>query len=438
MYRTHGQLTKECQAKSIPLDPSVKYTRHDLTMLLATWTVKHREVNGQHVSWGLKQRLAIQSPMLCFNYKHLHDHEQAAVMASDRWIAEPKWNGNRSLVFYHPDEGLEFFSRNVSVEDYLPVSYTDTVLLVHNNKVLKPGDFKGVWAKSFILDTEVVVDNPNIDTTLFNTHGVVTGSELNAVSAIMALNPASSHELQMTQAPLQFRIFDIIDYDEKGIWRAPLHRRKVYLEKLFEEGKLGDITPFKLSEYVSGSTKLEFFNKIVSNGGEGVVLKNLDQPYVPTTSRSRKTQVKMKRTVGFAAAAEGSTSLMDLDMGTDIDAYVIGYVEAKEDRGWAHLIGALKMGVLLEEEDGTQTEHWLCSISGIPMALREAMSEPGEHRPRLKDEYLGKVLAVDGQSISARSLRFAHAIANWEIGFRADKSQQDCTMRREFLLRNVM
>lgn len=427
MYRTLKALEKECKDKNLPI-PLIKYTRQDLVDILAQESLRLI----QNPSWALLQRLKIVSPMLCFQFKNLHQHEQKRIMDSTDWIAEKKQNGNRQIIFYHPEEGFHFFSRNVSVEDYLPVCYTENVLLIKDNKVSTPESFKGLFKRSFILDSEVVVENPNIDTALYSTHGVVTGSELNAVSAIMALNPVASKKIQMEQAPLKFMVFDILHFDGEDVQNRPLRIRRKLLEEIVS--KLNTILPLHISEYVIGEAKQEFFNQIIKEGGEGVVLKNLNSTYISTTSRSRTTQVKLKRS--FANTVKDSA---DLNPASDFDVFITGFVPSKEDKGWSHLIGALECSVILRRSDGSEKEHHICSISGIPMELREKMTiKDKDGKPTLNPEYLNRVITVDGQSVTSRSLRLAHATCEWSRGFRTDKTYLDCIIDELVLLENVM
>jgi ATP-dependent DNA ligase len=167
---------------------------------------------------------------------------------------------------YHPDEGFAFYSRNISVQDYLPVCYTSQVLLIKDNKVRTPQSFKGKYARSFVLDAEVIVENKEIDTTFAKSTGVVTGSELNAVSAILSINTEASHKIQMEQAPLKFKIFDIMHYDGKDITNLSLRTRKQAQGKIMEI--LTKELPFEES-VGEIENKKDFYEEILKAGGEG-------------------------------------------------------------------------------------------------------------------------------------------------------------------------
>ena len=121
-------------------------------------------------------------------------------------------------------------------------------------------------------------------------------------------------------------------------------------------------------------------------------------------------------------------------LGDEIDAYVIGYTNGDE---WDKqgCIAGLKLAVKLRKGGkGSQLkEHWIATVSGIPDDIRYALSEQTISGPSLREEFYGKVLSIDGQDISARNKRIAHARANWQIGFREDKSPSMCIMDEEFI-----
>jgi hypothetical protein len=74
------------------------------------------------------------------------------------------------------------------------------------------------------------------------------------------------------------------------------------------------------------------------------------------------------------------------------------------------------------------------------MELRKEMSEKDVNgNPALKPEWYGKVLTVDGQSISSRNLRFSHCIvSDWKGTWRPDKTKHDCILEKAILLNQVM
>lgn len=423
LQRTLAELLRDCQKRGIEVDPTVKYGRRELVAKLAAQSIQMRG-GMEKQSWGFQMRMKMESPMLCFAYKHLKPQEQENLNKSSRWIVEKKYDGCRLIACYHPNEGFTFWGRNISVDDYLPVEYTGTLLLIKDGGVRNPGEFKGVWAQAFMIDTEVLCDNKNLDTTLFSQKGVVTGTELNAVSAILAMNEVDSHQMQMTQAPLRLEAFDIMYFDKSGLTKSKLELRKKVLNPLIIQ--IGKHAPITESAWTSEG-KEDFYKKITEAGGEGIIYKNLDMPYLITESRPRTTQVKRKRSVAES-------------MGGDIDAFVCGFVASDESKSWGELVGALKMAVFLKNGD-SEKEHWIASISSMPLAMRQQMTEKGpDGKAQLKKEYYGRVLTINGQDISSRkeTLRFMHSTADWNRGFRVDKTKFECVMEEEFLHSQVL
>lgn len=424
MQRTHAELISECQSRGIPLDSAkleVKgrkgYGRKDLVHLLGQYHLKKDHPNP---SWGLLRRLEVESPMLCFPFWHLTPEQKKMVMESPDYIAERKWDGCRIWLTYHPEEGFGCFSRNISVEDYLPVDYTEKVLFLKDGVFLKASDFKGVFKVPFIVDTEILCNVKNLDTTLFSAKGVVTGTELNAVTALLALNTEASHHIQRTQAPLFFKVFDV---PYLATWRVDqsLRARKDLLTRMIPI--LESRGPFSESTFVTAN-KQEFYDQVVAEGGEGIVLKNLSEKYITTDSRPRDVQIKRKVSVGE-------------EKGADVDAFVIGFVESNQEKGWKDYIGAFKLGVFLRGADGAETEHWVATVSSMPLELRKEATLLVDGKPTLNPDFMGRVLVINGQDVSPKALRFMHATVNWKIGFRSDKSKHECVMDQSFLLSQI-
>jgi len=418
VQRTSAQLKKECRIRGIIIPD--KITRKAMIKLLMDYHFKKID----SPSWGRIKRNELESPMLCFSFKHLKEKEKHALLNSPDYIAEKKEDGVRMLPFYHPDEGFTFFSRNISVVDFQPIEYTDKILLIKDGVITTPGQWKGVFKKSFILDGECFVKKSSIDTTVFRKYGTVCETALDAVTAILSINAKDSHEIQKTQCQLFFKEWDILEVGETPVWRNDLHFRKKVLNKVVRGG-LEKQLPFSQSEVITTGKK-KYFDQLVAGGCEGIVLKNLYKPYVRTDSRRRDTQVKLKRS-------------MNESLGSDLDAFISGFVPATEGKEWSDLglIGSLKMSVLIK--GSKNKEHHICSISSVPLDLRKEMSMLDDNgNPCLKEEYYNRVLIVNGQDISGKSKRIMHAEADWIRGFRTDKTYLDCVLSEDVLKKLVL
>ena len=314
----------------------------------------------------------------------------------------------------------------VSVETYLPIEYTDKVLLIsEGGKVVTPKSTTGMYKTPMIFDSEVIVENAEIDTSLYRKTGTQTFSELNAVTAILAIDAPESKEIQKTQAPLSFILFDCLVFKGENICKQPLSKRRLALEYALDVFNKTSELPFRLSPWVLGKDKQAFYEDIVAKGGEGVVLKRLDSPYIDTTSRKRDGMVKLKRS-------------MSETIKEDLDAYIIGYLPADRDKSWSLLVGALKMAVSLKDDTGMEAEHWVATISAMPMSMREQITEIGyDGLPRLKEKYYGKVLTINGQSMSSKNLRLNMLLLIGLSAFEKIKGLWIALRSVKFLERNV-
>ncbi len=427
MNKTLQELRDECLYRGLSLSPTQKYQRKDYVNLLA-----EQSLHSMDISWGLEKRLTLESPMLCFPFKNMRPEQQDECLNSPNWVAEEKFNGCRMVITYHKEEGLKFFGRSVSVEDYLPIDYTEKILLKTDTLTLlprgfmRPEDFLWKDGPAFVIDAEVVLTpGATIDTSIYRkARGQEIFSELNACVAILSLDTDVSHQVQRIQASLEFRAFDLMYIDEENWMPQQLLKRKIRLRKLIEE--LSKAIPITLSK-LTISDKEAFFKETVQRGGEGIVLKNLAMSYVPTTSRRRDTQVKLKRSMG----------LVNIE---DIDAYVIGSVKATEGKAWEDYIGGLRFAVRLRSQDGTEVEHEIATVTGIPLEKRKAMTvELKGEGPVINPGWLGTVFTINGQSITSRNKKLAHAMIDWSNEpYRPDKNPDDCVMDEGFLLSQIM
>jgi len=371
------------------------------------------------LSWGMQQRLGIKCPALCSDYKDMKPQKQEECMTSKDWIAEKKLNGVRMLMTYCPEEGFQFFSRNLSVTNFLPVEYTDTILIEHHGELKEAKEFRGIFLSAFVVDTEACCDVVEIDTTRYRKkRGTVTNSQLNAATTILSTEPEMSHKIQREQCALSLVVFDCLLWNGLDVQKEKLldrmRMRQDVVRNLTEEGVTIEEVEWKAGELQ------KFYDELIANGEEGVVLKNINLPYCSTGSRSESGFVKRKRTVSEA-------------YGADIDAYITGVSVSNKDNKFAHLIGAVDMSVMLQRQDGSEEEVIIASVGAMPLKIREQLTIMVEGKPALNPIYLRKVLTIDGQDISPKAKRFRHARADWDRGFRDDKTYLDCEISEEFL-----
>lgn len=389
------------------------YSKEDYVKALQAYYLRSKDTESLKT---LSLMLKIDSPMLCQQFKVLKPEEQKEALDIDNndWIAEEKLDGNRMLLMWIGGK-FDAFSRNISVEDFLPVSYGDKILLDGVDLTQVHHDF--------IIDCEVISTNPNISTVL-GKKGLVTETQLQATSAILALNCEQSLEIQR-EDPLMFRTFDILYLD--GIWltdkplieRLRLHRP--LLRMLQTTGLLID----KPASVRAGKRK--FFEDIISKGGEGVVLKRLSAVYNTHGNRQRDGWVKVKRSMSLMAERNG--------LDDTLDCFITGFDLGSEKNGFAGLIGSLTFSCWLRSSDGSLHKHELARVANIPLEMRKAMTVTGlDGSPCLDSKWYGKVAAVDGATVSARAYRLQHPRL---ICWRPDKGMSECIIDEEFIKSQV-
>lgn len=305
-------------------------------------------------------------------------------------------HNSRSILIYDAERHeFDFFSRHNSVSDFLPISYKDTIL-VH-------GNYRG--DTSFVLDCEVISTNANVTTKKTCT------SQLNSTSAILALDPVQSREIQKNN-PLLFVVFDCL-YNGVDIRSLPWKDRHVHAEKLAkalsDAGFMCKINPYVLEN------KKEFYESIIKQGGEGIVLKRTDAPYSSTTSRTDD-MVKLKRTVAC-------------DLASDIDAWVSGFTEATKGKSNENYIGGLIFSCKVKLKNGETVIREIGRVAGIPQDLRVEMTDyDANGNPKLKQSYYGRVATISGQDISGVNKRLTHCVLK---AWRYDKDPSGCEVLSE-------
>jgi len=371
------------------------------------------------LSWGMQRRLEIECPMLCANYKDMKPAEQTDCMESEDWLCDKKINGVRMIQTYHPDEGFKFFTRNLSVIDWMPSEYTDKVLINHCGELKAGPEFIGEWRQPFILDTEICCDNPVVDTTVYRKKGgTVTNSVLNAVNTTLSIEPDISHKIQKEQAQLISVAFDCTFFEGRDMRNKTLHVRKNALSHLYGMLSAEGIA-IRTVEFTYRN-KEEFYKSVIAEGGEGIVLKKTNATYCSTGKRDKVGFVKRKRTVSES-------------LGDDIDAYIVGSHPGTPGTKNEHLVGAVDLAVMLQKEDGSEEEFGIATVGAMSDEMRKTLTIYEDGKPVLNPAYLGKVLTIDGQDISPKARRFKHARADWDRGFRDDKNSTDCTLEEEFI-----
>lgn len=423
-----AELETLCRVQGIQLNPNIKYTKEMLVNLLGQKSLEKGIVQN---SWGLEQRRAMKNPMICQWFKRLKDDHKKIIMADDNnYVAERKWNGARICVFYHPDWGFQFFSRHTSDIHFLPIEY-DNLLINTGNDFLQGKEFIGRYKFPFIIDTEVITTNKELDLSILprNAHKLfgsevrsdfIIKSELNSACAILQYNNDDSFLLQK-QNPMIFQVFDIMMINGKYLYNTPLYERLKILNELLKY-----LPPcFKPCELVRVK-KMDYFENIVTNeNAEGIVIKNLDSIYNTAGTRHADKWVKLKRS-------------MDMCCTSDIDAFVTGFTPGVIGTRNEGYVGSIEFSVYLMDKNGLTRPHVIANISGFSDEFRRLISTRDQYgNVAMKDEMYNKVFAINGHTVSSVNWRFNHAVLVSEYP-RMDKNYYQCDLPEEVLRKAIL
>ena len=388
-----------------------KLRKDDYVRALRTHFLLEKYGSMDNIPWSMKFMLSIECLQLCRRIQTLKESDQQKVWESDDWIAEEKLDGNRMAILWDADEKqFHFFSRNNSMVDYLPQDYKDTIYITADN-------FD--YDKNFVLDTEVISTSPNIET---NDTQCLT--QLQSTSALLALNPDDSIAIQRND-PLKFIVFDCLYHDESYMDKPWIERHKqteLLCNKLKEYNFNCELNPVIENTEYNKNKKREFFDELIDNQKEGIVLKNKYAKYHATSSRTIDC-VKVKRST--------SDSLTN-----DIDAFITDYVVGNDDTRNENMVVGFVFSVRLEKEDGTIVNHKIAVCSNISDCIKEDATVIDDNgNASLNNDYYFRVATLKGQNISARNMRLTHAVIDT---WRLDKSADGCEILKESELKRLV
>ena len=398
--RRMDYLKADCELKGISITPSGKrIMKDDYVKALREWHITKKYGSIDNIPWSMKFMLSIECPQLCKRIKDLKSDQQELVWNSHDWIAEEKVDGVRMVLLWDATEKkFHFYSRNNSVTDYLPQDYADTIFVTAKN-------FD--YPDNFVLDSEIISSNSCLET---NTHCL---TQLQSTAALLNLNSEDSKTIQK-KYPLKFVVFDCL-YDSSSlideIWEVRHYHAAKLCSKLLESGFCCELNKVVENTADNQYAKREFFDAVISRYGEGIVLKNRNAKYHATSSRTIDC-VKVKRSTADALTK-------------DIDAFVTDYVVGKDDTRNSNMVVGFVFSILLKKQDGSVVTHPIAVCSNVSDIIKDdatVISEDGQ--VKLNPDYYGRVATVQGQNISARSLRLTHAVIDcWRPDRSADTTE---------------
>ncbi len=294
--------------------------------------------------------------------------------------AEPKVDGSRYLMHVGP-EISRFTSRHISKKTGEFTEKTDNV--PHLRDYFTNEGVSDIL-QGCVFDGEIVRG------------GLLSKSS--SVTEIMGSSPEKAILLQQENSPVDYYVFDIL-YDRDNDVRCLSYetRRKILLDRLSGLADLKkhfDIIPTETQN------KKQFYEDILEQGGEGVILKDTQAPYA-------KNWAKVKRSATYDVVIMGYEDPTEITKKSSGEESISHYAE----KGW---IGSIIFGQYFQ---GKLIEFG--RTSGIDEALREELSINGE-------KYIGKVIEIGCQERILKTGKFRHPRF---IQFRPDKNPQDCVYR---------
>ena len=409
--RRTDYLQCECSQKGLTVIPAgKKLMKDDYVRELRNYYLNQYYGSKDNIPWSLSFMLSIECPQLCRRIKDLKESQQQMVWDSSDWIAEEKIDGCRALILWNAKEKeFHFYSRNNSTQDYLPQDYSDTIYVTSKN-------FD--YPHNFVLDSEVICTNSSVET------NIQCLTQLQSTAALLSLNAKDSKEIQK-KSPLKFIIFDCL-LDDNRLIDQPWTVRHTHTEKLtsilLQSGFCCELNKVVENTDDSPNAKREFFEEVIERNGEGVVLKNRNAPYHATSSRTIDC-VKVKRSTNDSLTK-------------DLDAFITDYVLGKSDTRNENMVVGFVFSVKLKKNDGSIVTHPIAVCSNVSDFIKEdatVIDESGN--VIMNKDYYGKVATLQGQNISARSLRLTHSVIDvW----RPEKSADQCEILTESELRKLV
>lgn len=392
-------------AKYIPSSMSYKLPKQyrDQCDTFKWWDMNNVEYNPVKVKTNVSKTTSTSRKKLC-----AYDIE---VADNHNYIANGFIVHNcRMLTIYDANENkFHFFSRNNSVVDYLPQDYIDTIYVTAK-------DFS--YPDNFVLDCEAISTNPMVET---NTQCL---TQLQSTAALLNLNPEDSKKIQKDN-PLKFIVFDCL-YDGESYINSPWTERHKHAEKLTSLLKASnfncDINPVVENTDDNKFAKREYFEKLIADNREGVVLKNRNAKYHACSSRTIDC-VKVKRST-------------DDTLTRDLDAFITDYVVGNTDTRNENMVVGFVFSIMMEKDDGNVVTHPIAVCSNVSDFIKEdatVINENGE--VTLNKKYYGRVATLQGQNISARQLRLTHSIIK---DWRPDRSPETTEIIKESELRSLV
>lgn len=325
--------------------------------------------------------------------KESHRARLAEALRSSAYIAEPKIDGNHYLLV-----GGRFLSTKMQVvggrSTGLPVERTGS--LPHLSRV-----FGGERWRNIVLDGEIYQ----------------SGWKASDIRTIMGCASEEAVRRQGGRGWLRYMVFDILrDPEGRWLFDTPWKTRRALLESLEEDLLLAssfiDVVP------VIRKDKEAFLDRVLDEGGEGIVLKSVGGLYTPgplgKPTRPAWNWIKLKVELEDDVVLMGFEPATRAYGGEELRGWPYWEDEVPVTKYWANgWIGAIVFG---KYSSGGELVR-LGTCSGFDEGLRSRMT-------REPEKYVGQVIKIGAMERTEdgfyRHPRFG--------GFHADKNALECRL----------
>ena len=339
------------------------------------------------------------------------EDQMEKVWNSSEYWAEEKYDGSRYLCM-----GGRFFSRRESKEDKLPVEKTDRV--PHLEEIGR------YHLPDHIVDGEIYYE----------------GKTSNEVTSILGSLPKRAVELQEERGKLKYVIYDILYTNGQWITDKPYHQRREILEHLYHVITTQDpsVEAYLEISNLEKTDKKNFNKRILLNGGEGVMLKNVNGKYHPD-KKPRWNWIKVKTEIDDDVIITGYKDPVRLYEGKELESWQ--YWETEHGQLYLALEGRsevvstfIENGIEVEPVTRNYYNGWIGSLvfskynadgeleqvgrcTGINDKDRSMFTEN-------QDKYLGEVIEIKAMEMT-KDGHFRHP--NF-VRLRPDKNPEECVI----------
>lgn len=304
-------------------------------------------------------KIPIQRPAAC-------DTPVPFDLTSDFLISEVKADGSRYLLYigfcpYGRREGTTLLSKQES-GDHKYVDKTDQV-------------------------PHIAKDYPELHGTIID--GEITSDTLAKASGIMNSTPENALRKQKETGYLKYKVWDVLWFKGEDLRSKPLSYRRQALQIVVSAMQNPHI---EVVEWVTSDHKAHF-DAVTARGGEGIVIKDIRQPYGQGWSKMKKVY--------------------------DVSVIISGWKPSVAHPG---TMGSISLSVY---DKGELVE--VASIGSIPVKLKEDMSRNFEaYKGRVVDIFAQEILKVSAENPCGR---IRHATFN---RFRDDMNPETCTAEKMY------